>query len=130
MAIFGLGAYYQEDVTDEFVTNGIACVGWERADAPALHKMMAYIKVGDIIYIKSYPPDRGLTVKAVGIVVDDRVNSTDLGDCLRVNWIWVGNRELGKIQDKYNVRRNTLFEEYNPEVQREVIGLLISACTH
>lgn len=54
MAIFGLGAYYQEDVTNEFVSNDIACVGWDRADAPALHKTMAHIKVGDVIYIKSY----------------------------------------------------------------------------
>ena len=130
MAIFGLGAYHQEDVTSEFVSNEIACVGWDRTEAPALHKMLAHVKVGDIIYIKSYPADRGLSIKAVGIVIDDRVNSTDLGACLRVNWIWVGNRELGKIQDKYNVRRNTLYEEYNPEVQREVIGLLISVCTH
>jgi hypothetical protein len=125
LAIYGLGAFYKEDVTNDFVSNELACVGWEIADAPALHNIMAHIKVGDIIYIKSRPPDLGLIIKAVGIVTDDKVISTDLGDaCLRVKWVWTGNEELGKIQDKYNVRRNTLYEEHNPAVQRKAVDLL------
>lgn len=134
MAIFGLGAYYQgrrEDVTGKFVSDGIACIGWNRADAPALHNMMAHMNVGDIIYIKSHPIDRGLIIKAVGIIADDEIISTDLGDsCLRVNWIWTGNKELGRIPDKYNVRNNTLYVEYNPTIRKTVINLLIAACTH
>ena len=131
VAIYGLGAYYHEDVTSEFLSNGIACVGWDRTDAPALYNMMVHIKVGDIIYIKSHPIDRGLIIKAVGIVTDGEVISTDLGDaCLRVTWIWVGNEELGKIPDKYNVRNNTLYEEHNPTIQRVVVRLLTSACIH
>jgi hypothetical protein len=131
MAIYGLGAYYQEDITSEFLSQRLACVGWNSTDAPALHNMLTHMKVGDIIYIKSHPIDRGLIIKAVGIVIDDEQStSTDLGTCLRVNWIWVGNRELGRIADKYNVRNNTLYEEYNPMVQRVVVGLLTSACTH
>ena len=130
MAIYGLGAYYQQDVTSEFLSNEIACVGWDITDAPALCNMMAHIKVGDIIYIKSHPIDQGLIIKAVGVVVDDEDISTSLGEvCLRVKWIWVGRKELGKIRDKYNVRNNTLYEEHNPSVQRVVVGLLTSECT-
>ncbi|MCJ7613903.1 hypothetical protein MUO71_03955, partial [Candidatus Bathyarchaeota archaeon] len=112
----------------EFLSNSIACVGWDSTDAPAMHNMMAHIKVGDIIYLKSHPFDRGLIIKAVGIVTDDKVMSTDFGDaCVKVNWIWTGKEEFGKIKDKYNVRNNTLFEEYNPAIQRKVIDLLTSA---
>jgi len=102
-----------------------------RADAPALHNMMAHMNVGDIVYIKSHPIDRGLIIKAVGIVIDDEIISTDLGDsCLRMNWIWVGKKELGRIPDKYNVRNNTLYVEYNPTVRKTVVNLLTSACAH
>ncbi|MCW3986534.1 MAG: hypothetical protein NWE91_09055 [Candidatus Bathyarchaeota archaeon] len=128
MAIYGLGAYYLEDVTDGFLTKEVACVGWGKADAPALHSMLAYIKIGDIIYLKSHPAGLGLTIKAVGIVVHDQVLSTGLGECVKVKWIWVGAKELGKIKDKYNVRNNTMYEEHNPVIQKTVVDLLLSRC--
>lgn len=128
MAIFGLGAWYGEDVTDAFIANGVACVGWSNRDAPALHKIMAHIKVGDVIYIKTHPPSEGLTIKAIGIVTDDKVISMKgVGRaCLKVRWIWSGEEYVGFIEDKYNVRNITLYEEYNPEVQNRVIELLVS----
>ena len=51
---------YEEDVTNEFLSRGIACVGWNESVTPALYNMMAHIKVGDIIYIKSHPINWGL----------------------------------------------------------------------
>ena len=128
MAIFGLGAFYEEDMTDLFLSNEVACIGWNYNDAPSLHKLMRYIKVGDIIYIKSHPPTQGLIIKAVGIASDDKVHGvTDVGEaCLGVRWIWSGNEVVGKINDKYNVRNITLYEETNPDVQRRVLDLLLS----
>ena len=110
VAIFGLGAWYGEDVTGDFISNEVACVGWSNRDAPALHKIMAHIKVGDIIYIKTHTPTEGLTIKAVGIVVDDNVFSVKgVGRaCLKTKWVWSGRINLGMIPDKYNVRNNTL----------------------
>lgn len=130
MAIFGLGAWHGEDVTDIFLSNEVACVGWGSHDAPALHKIMTHIKVGDIIYLKAHPPSEGLTIKAVGIVVDDKVvRIKGVGRaCLRVKWVWSGEEYIGVIQDKYNVRNITLYEEYNPDIQQRVIELLTSKC--
>ncbi len=44
--------------------------------------------------------------------------------CVKVKWIWTGNEHLGIVQDKYDGRDNTLYEEYNPEVQKRVVDLL------
>jgi hypothetical protein len=84
------------------------------------------MKIGDIVYIKTHPADQGLTIKAVGVITDDEVVSVKNAGkaCVRVNWIWTGNKHLGIIQDKYNVRNNTLHEEYNPDIQKRVIALL------
>lgn len=115
-------------MTDVFWNENVACVGWDKRESPSLHNMIKHIKVGDIIYIKTYQPDRGLTIKAIGLVVEDNVLRIDnVGDaCLRMKWVWKGKELMGKIEDRYNVRRNTLYEEFNSEVQERVIDLMTS----
>lgn len=111
LAIFGIGALYgTEDMTDIFLNQEVACVGWEEEESLSLHNIIKHIKVGDIIYIKTYPPNMGLTIKAIGLVVDDTVSRIDhVGEaCLRVKWVWKGEEFMGKIEDRYNVRLNTL----------------------
>jgi len=126
MAIFGIGAYYGEDVTNVFLKKKVACVGWEEENAPTLHRIMAHIKIGDIIYIKKYPPNEGLTIKAIGIVVDDKLTRiSKVGEaCIKVKWVWKGDEYIGKIDDKYVVRTGTLYEEYHPDIQKKIINLL------
>ena len=36
MAIYGVGAYYEEDVSASFIQNGIVGVGWGKEDAPGV----------------------------------------------------------------------------------------------
>jgi len=130
MAIYGIGAMYDgtNDVSGDFVRNQIACVGWSAQDAPALHEMLKYIKPGDIVYIKSHPPNVGLIIKAVGIVVGNQVVSNpNLGNGVPMRWIWSGEHRIGTINDKYNVRNLTLYEEFSFDVQRTVIDLLTGA---
>ena len=129
MAIFGIGAWYSgEDMTDTFLKKGVACVGWEEQETPTLHRIMAHIKIGDIIYIKIYPANKGLSIKAIGIVTDDKVTRiSKVGEaCIKVKWVWKDDdgEYIGKISDKYVVRTGTLYEEYNPDVQKKIIDLL------
>lgn len=129
MAIFGIGAYYEgtTDMTEEFVQNGRACIGWEEACAPTLHQMMRQVKVGDLIYIKSFAPRTGLTIKAVGIVISTEIEGSEieLGEiCVEVDWAWRGSHLVGRIDDKYNVRSITFYEEFNPEIQNLIIDAL------
>jgi hypothetical protein len=132
LAIYGLGAMFDDtDVSEEFVTQGAACIGWSEANAPSLYDMLRSIVNGDLIYIKTFRPQDGLTIKAVGIVTDRTISKFPvLGQQRRgvtVRWVWRGAEAMGKIQDKYPVRSLTLFHEHAPEVQSKVIELLLSA---
>lgn len=126
MAIYGVGAFYHHDVSGDFVSKGLACVGWDEKDAPSLYKLLKHVKMGDIVYIKSHPPNIGLIIKAVGIVTGDTpLSDKHLGECLPIEWIWQGHEVIGRVDDQYNVRNITLYEEFNPEVQKRTIELLV-----
>ena len=130
MAIYGVGAAYGRnvDVAPSFIAKGIACVGWDEKKSPSLHGMLAHIKTGDLIYIKSHPPQVGLIIKAVGVVISSGPKRfKKLGKGIRVRWTWRGDRRMGKIMDKYAVRNLTLYEEFNPKIQSTVIDLLLQA---
>ncbi|MGE0568699.1 MAG: hypothetical protein AB7O73_12175 [Bacteroidia bacterium] len=126
MAIYGIGAYYgTTDVSDSFIAKGLAYVGWNKSEAPSLHEILRYIKIGDMVYIKSAPIGQGLRVKAVGIVIDNElITDNDLGVGIKINWLWTGHEILDEIDDKNNVRNNTLYEEYSKHVQLQIINLL------
>ena len=130
MAIFGIGAYYDgtTDMSGTFIAEGFACIGWKEWHGPGFHNIMRHIKVGDVIYLKAFPPNVGLIIKAVGIVTDDKIRERKkLGKaCMKVRWIWSGKKVLGRLEDKYNVRLVTMYEEFSPVVQKEVLKLLFS----
>ena len=59
MAIFGIGARYEKDVSNDFILEECACIGWTQTEAGSLYEMLRRIKKGDIIYIKSYDYKNG-----------------------------------------------------------------------
>src|SRR5947207_8838957 len=119
MAIYGIGASYDNvDVSPKFIKKGLACVGWSGADAQPLHAILKHFKIGDLVYIKAHPPQVGLIIKAVGLVVSDEPKKDkDLGTGIPVKWLWQGEVRLGKFDDKYPVRNITLYEEFSRAVQ-------------
>lgn len=130
MAIYGFGAYYDDsrDVSEELIRAGFACVGWPEEDAPPLHNLLRDIGIGDIVFLKSFTPQSGLTIKSVGIVTGRGPVHTEghLGWGVPVMWRWQGEERLGHLNDKYAARTMTLFEEHNPDVQRRVVDLLLN----
>jgi hypothetical protein len=131
MAIFGVGAYYDEDVSQEFIRANLVGVGWNANEAPELHQFMRALKVGDIVYIKSFPPGSpDVIVKAIGIITDDEIrtaaNSSNLISCGRnVRWIHTGDFRIPKPPEKNNVRSNTVYEEFHPVVQTAILQQII-----
>lgn len=135
MAIYGFGAAYggSDDKTSNFVEAQGAFVGYSEHDAPVSHAMLRMIEVGDIVFIKSFPPSIGLIIKAVGIVVKaGPINDEELGSGVGVRWIYTGetgggeNFRLGKMQDKADFTRGgTLYREYSPEVNGRILSLLL-----
>lgn len=128
MAIFGIGAYYDHDVSNDFLEQSCACVGWPEQEAPPAHAILRHLRTGDIIFIKSFTPNDGLTIKAVGIVSEGRVRSFgNLGEGVPVRWVWNGEERIGRLDDKWPVRSVTIYEEYHPVVQSRVMDLLLGS---
>jgi hypothetical protein len=135
MAIYGFGAAYSgtEDMTAAFIKAGGAFVGWKRDEAPSAHAMLRQIEVGDLVFLKSFPPSMGLIVKAAGVVTQagEDIMEWELGTGVRVQWTFIGSRDggtkpFGKIGDKADFTRGgTLYREYNPEVQRRIVQLVL-----
>mgnify|MGYP001076144261 CR=1 FL=1 len=131
MAVYGIGAMYGRNIDkkSEFLANHCACIGWKEEEAPALHKMLRKIKVGDFIYIKSFAVmKKELRVKAVGIVINDEREKDNLGKGVTVKWLWdCGDTpEVINITDevyKNNVFNNTLYEEFNFNIQEKILIL-------
>ena len=125
MAIYGIGAYVNsEDVCVKFIKRKIVGVGWDYESAPDLHEFLKSMKVGDIIYIKSAPPGGDVTVKAIGIIIDNELVNDDIVRIGRhVNWV---NKQgfvfkPSEIEGKNNVRSNTIYEEFSPNAQKRIL---------
>jgi hypothetical protein len=127
MAIYAIGAYYDEDVSQDFIESNLIGVGWNNTEAPELHQFIMSLKVGDIVYLKSYSPSSSdIIVKGVGYIIDNiiitRTESGGLVNCGRnVRWIFTELFRIPKPIEKNNVRANAMYEEFHPEVQRVVL---------
>lgn len=127
MAIFAVGANYDGDVSDDFIANNIAGPGWNVSDAPELHQFIRSLKVGDIVYIKSFSPSSpDIIVKAIGVITDDQVITTSKVVAAGRNIKWVVKNEfrIPKPTEKLNVRLNTMYEEFHPLVQSQILAKL------
>lgn len=129
MAIYGIGAFYygNTDVSGDFVSNNIIGTGWSISDAPELHTYFRTLKVGDIIYIKAaWGGSKSITIKAIGIIRDDEIlntthnHLTEIGR--NVKWVSTSTFSVPKPNEKNNVRSNTVYEEFHPILQREIIS--------
>lgn len=125
MAIYGIGAYFdgERDVSGDFISNNIVAVGWGFNSAPELHHYLASLKVGDIVYIKAAYGGGDITVKGIGIIRDNiLVNDHQLAPLARnVKWLNTDKFIISKPAEKNNVRSNTIYEEFHPEVLKLII---------
>lgn len=127
MAIYGVGAYYDHDVSDDFITNRLVGVGWDSDDAPELQEYFKSLKVGDIVYIKAaFVGSADITVKGIGIIKDNVIRtSADTNDLVstgrNVEWLITERFVIPRPTEKNNVRANTVYEEFHPVVQSEII---------
>jgi hypothetical protein len=127
MAIYGVGAYYGEDVSGDFLQDEVVGVGWATSEAPELQEYFKSLKVGDIVYIKAAFGGADITVKGIGIIKDniirDRNNTNGLVETGRsVVWITKHSFVIKRPVEKNNVRSNTVYEEFHPVVQAEIIS--------
>ncbi len=132
MAIYGVGAYYDHDVSDEFLTHRLVGVGWDSNDAPELQEYFKSLKVGDIVYIKAAFGGVDITVKGIGILRDNVIRTRDDTNDLvsagrNVEWLNTERFVIPRPTEKNNDRSNTVYEEFHPEAQQQIIRRIARA---
>lgn len=131
---FGSNYSGSEEKMSDFVSNEVACIGWNPTEAQPLHQLMSSINPGDIIFLKSYPPQAGLYIKAIGIAYDTETtfNIPNLGFGKKVKWLWSAENEseyikMGHLRDKYdNMRNGSIYIECSSIVQKVIIDKIVS----
>jgi len=136
MAIFGAGSNWDgSEIKDDFFKNENYIIGWDINDAEDLYGQISSVKVGDIIYLKANKPGSlELRIKGIGIVKQSLVNQLfekkeNLSKNRRnfeipVKWVVKNEfhisipQNMGKLT---NVRAATLYEEFLPFIQTEIL---------
>lgn len=146
MAVYGIGATIEDDRYFQiFIEHNIIFLSWEEKEAPELYRLFKSIKIGDIVYVKSYNQS-GLYIKAIGIVSDNELRNFSLTDkifvpmstkgkfrrkCISIKWVWdeseTENKAIHLIpnMDKYNVRNVAIYEEFSKNVLDRVIDKIV-----
>ncbi len=140
MAIYGAGSNWDgNEIKDSFFVNNNYVIGWNINDAQDLYNMISTIKIGDIIYLKANRPGSyDIRVKGIGIVRNSLINVlfekeenlSNTRNNFELPVEWIDTEEfiisipptIGKLT---NVRAATLYEEFLPFVQNEIIDRII-----
>lgn len=140
MAIFGVGSNWEDgEHKEDFFKEHKFILGWNEKNAKDLYALIASLKVGDILYIKSNQPgSRTIKVKGVGIVKKNFISCIiDNGKSNTSDWrgLFVEVEWLHKDEFEINIpdgegkltcfRSATSYEEYLPFVQSEIIKKII-----
>ena len=123
MAIWGIGVTFSgKNKVDEFINTETACIGWDDDKAESLYNLKSDIKVGDIIYMKSsVVSKKEVLIYGVGIVLENDFQDREL----KVRWTKAGKFRVPFDDfDKYNVKSNTLYQEYSPTVQDKIVNIV------
>ena len=133
MAVYGVGAFFDKDVSGEFLDRSCFFLGYYKNEATTLFEMLSRAKVGDILFIKSFQPQHNdrLRVKAIGFVTGHEITNYSFeGRELPGREIkWVRDYSDVKqyvILEKHdrvnNVYANTMYEEYSPSIIKQLIN--------
>ncbi len=135
MKIWGIGAYWDgaDDMSEFFVNNSLAAIGWPEEYAPSIHAMANEMEIGDLIYIKSFSIGaKVLNIKAVGKIVgypyvDTSLFGGEIKKAVPVKWLYTGDNvkyPLSQAETRNNVYSLTLYREYSPGVIRTLNKLV------
>jgi hypothetical protein len=138
MAVYGVGAYYDSDVSKDFIDKECFCIGYGKSEATTLYEMLRRAKLGDIVYIKSFTPraKNTLYIKAIGFVVGKTIKSfefedgSDMGFGRSVKWVADFTDSVRKVklrnEDRVNnVYPNTMYEEYSDSIINKLLEWIV-----
>jgi len=127
MAIYGVGAYHESDISSEFITNEVIFLGWGPNDAPGLHQWLASLRVGDIVYIKAFPPGaHEIKVRGIGLITSSEVVQHNNCAGRRVRWLHTDEFTLPQPAEKNNVLGNNHFWFHKRSAKKSLFGFRIA----
>jgi len=141
MAIFGFGSNWDgNEMKTDFFNEEKIIIGWDKKSANDLYSFVSSLKVGDIVYLKSNQPgSRSIKVKGIGIITKNLIGcitsgeykSTNITDWnslfVKVKWMNKSEFQIQIPEDEgklTNIRAATVYEEYLPYVQQEILNHL------
>ena len=119
-AVFGIDAHNAET----FLSRGFVCVDKASEKAEIAMKVFRSIRTEDVIFIKDFSPQAGLTIKAAGIALSSYPAEINSEVCIPVEWVWRGKKLIDEFDEKCSHCGDLLYEEHNIMVQREIIELI------
>lgn len=133
MAIWGMGSCFEErkEQINNFIKGEFVCLGWRREQKPEYFKMLENIKLGDIIYIKSFfIPTEPMTVKAICVVTETMKNSNShsgyeqCDNQIGVKWLSTNLDKKITINSMIKERKSSIFRETDSAIAKDVLSLL------
>lgn len=126
MSVYGIGSYYEEDLSKEFYKEGIIAIGWEQDEKKYYHGAFKTIENGDIILMKTVSRNKQkIIVRGIGIVKDNETNEHEkYGSCIKVEWLDYDQDGLmeNELSGDGGIQRGTtIYKEFNKDYINEVI---------
>jgi hypothetical protein len=127
MAIYGFGYDIDGEADADFIQKKFAGIGWDKNIAPDLHQLVRSLKVGDIVFLKKASAGSDIQVQAVGIITDAVILDSTFCPYIQIgrNVQWIRNNSFTIPKPgngKNNVRSNTVYEEFHPDVQKYILN--------
>jgi hypothetical protein len=119
-AFFGMDAQGSE----EFLNHGSVCMDKTTERETVLLTTFRGIRTEDIIFIKNFSPETGISIKAVGVVLSGLATENESTLCMPVEWCWRGEKHIEVSSEEYSHCNDYIYEEYNIWIQREILQLL------
>lgn len=119
-------AFFGIDAHNKGVLLGRSVVCMEKSEEKevALFNTFRRIRKEDVIFIKNFSHETGLSVKAAGVILSDYPTENDSEICLPVEWAWKGEKLIDEFGEEGPLCSDSLYEEYNIWVQRKIMELL------
>ena len=117
---FGMDAHHE----GKFLEHGMICLDKSRgAEARWLHTFRG-MKTEDVVFLKSFTPQSGLKVTAIGLSLSSFADENDVEICFPVEWMWMGEKLIEQANEELALCGNAFYEEHNIFSQRKIMDLL------
>jgi len=107
-----------------FIDKHTVCLPNSAQGKPELHYVVSPMRKEDIVFIKHCTSPTDLHIKAIGVVQSGFPTVREPDICMPVEWVWQGEKVVESVDETMPLCGESLYEEHNIQVQREIIDLL------